>query len=918
VGLPSGTVTFLFTDIEGSTNLWENAPNCMGAALERHDTILHSAIHTRGGRVFSTGGDGLAAVFARSVDAVAAAADAQAALTIEAWPADAPVRVRMGVHTGEAIERDGDYFGPALNRVARLMAMAHGGQVLVSHATEQLVGGSLPKGVELSDLGEHRLRDLSRPERIFQLCAPGCDSRFPPLRSLDAARTNLPVQLTSFVGRDEDVQAVAALITEHRVVTVTGVGGVGKTRLALQVAAEQTDAFPDGVWLVELAPLGESSRVVEAVAAALSVEPITGKTIEQAILNKVSTRAVLLVLDNCEHLLDEARRVAGVLLASAPRLRVLATSREPLGAGGEQVVLLRSLDSQSSVRLFAERAVAVDASFKIGDAEREVVSHLCRRLDGIPLAIELAAARTRMFSPAELAERLDQRFRLLTGGRGAVERHQTLRAAIDWSYEMLGPSERAVFDRISAFWGGCTLAAAQAVCRGDDLDEIEVIDALSSLIDKSLVVADRHDHATRYRQLETVRQYAEERLIASGNAEAARERHARYFLGFARDAGKGLWSTDEITWAQRVEAELDNLRAAVSWAVAAGETDLAMRIAAALVTQAVERPAWATASMAEQALSASGAETHPLRAIVMGEAAWAAARIGDLERTQALVDAAIEAQRHGARFTASVWTYAAMLFDRDMQSDQIALRRSEEALARAEEAGDVLGAIALRSAHAVTLIGWSVLANEARAHAERALADARALGQPALIAMGLLALGQALVTTGETERGLAMLRESRELASKINSTWQSVSTLAALAALEALHGDPVRAAANLRELLERFISRDDPTPVALGALVGALTVFCRIGHPDIVARAHGQLGAAPSLVYGTYGGYLGWYEQAVNEARAALGDQRYESLAAEGATVPLDTFVDEMIANLDQYIAGAGAQSPARTEETSA
>jgi predicted ATPase len=513
------------------------------------------------------------------------------------------------------------------------------------------------------------------------------------------------------------------------------------------------------------------------MAAALSVEPTPRKTIERAILDKVSTSAVLLVLDNCEHLLDEARRVVGVLVRSAPRLAVLTTSREPLGAPGEQVVPLRSLNSESSVQLFAERAVAVDASFTLSDTDVQEVTHLCRRLDGIPLAIELAAARVRMFTPAELAERLDQRFRLLTGGRGAVERHQTLRAAIDWSYDILSAADRTVFDRLSVFWSGCTLTAAQAICSGDGIDEIDVVDALSSLIDKSLVVADHSDRATRYRQLETVRQYAEERLVVSGDADAVRERHARYFADFARDAGRGLWSSEEVAWAQRVEADLDNFRAAVSWAVAAGETDMAMRVSAALVTQAVERPAWATASIAEQALAAAGSGTHPLRAIVMGEAAFAAARIGDIDKARALLQEAIEAQRQGARFTASVWTYAAMVFDRELYSGEIAVQRAEEALARAEAAGDVVGAIALRAAHATTLIGWSDRTDEARAGAERALADARALGQPALIAMGLLALGEALVVTGEAERGLAMLRESWELATKINSTWQSISAL---------------------------------------------------------------------------------------------------------------------------------------------
>jgi len=345
----------------------------------------------------------------------------------------------------------------------------------------------------------------------------------------------------------------------------------------------------------------------------------------------------------------------------------------------------------------------------------------------------------------------------------------------------------------------------------------------------------------------------------------------------------------------------------VSWAVAAGETDLAMRIAAALVTQAVERPAWATASIAEQALSASGADAHPLRALVMGEAAWAAVRIGDIERAQVLLDESIEAQRQGARFTASVWTYAAMLFDRDRYSEERAIQRAEEALARAEAAGDVVGTIALRAAYAVTLIGWSDRSDEARENAERALAEARALGQPALIAMGLLALGETQVATGEAERGLAMLRESRALSTKINSTWQSTSALSALAALQAHHGDPLRAAVDLRELLESFRDNHDYSLSGQGALVGAVAVFCRTGRPDLAARADGQIRLAPTGAYGGFGGNRRLYERALSEVRAALGDQRYEALAAQEATRPLETFVQEMITSLDELLAKAQA-----------
>jgi predicted ATPase/class 3 adenylate cyclase len=894
VELPTGTVTFLFTDIEGSTRLWEQYPDVMPGLLEQHDGVLREAVESNCGLVVKSTGDGTIAVFSSAPDACAAATAAQVSLA--GWTSAPSLRVRMGLHTGAATERDGDYFGSTLNRAARLMAIGHGGQILVSHATEQLVRDLLRDGVELADLGEHRLRDLSSPERVFQLCVPGLGVEFPPVRSLDVLRTNLPVQLTSFVGRDDDVKTVGELLHEHRVVTLTGVGGVGKTRLALQVAADLLDGYPDGVWLVELAPLGEEGRVVEAIAAAFGVDPSPGKTVEQSLLGAIRSSSVLVVLDNCEHLLDEVSRVAGVLAGTAPELVVLATSREPLGVRGEHVVALRSLDPATSVQLFTERAEAVDASFAVSDEDVEVVEHLCRRLDGIPLAIELAAARVRMFSAAELAERLDQRFRLLTGGRGAVERHQTLRAAIDWSYDLLFPRDRAVFDRLSMFAGGSTLDAAQALCSGDDVDDIEVVDALASLIDKSLVVAERSEIGTRYRQLETIRQYAEEQLMASGSADGARERHARYFGDFARDAGRKLWSDTEVEWARRVEADLDNVRAAVSWAVAAGETDLAMRIAGALVTQAVERPIWTTASIAEEALRASDADQHPWRAIVMGEASWAAQRRGDSAAARELVDGALDAQRAGARFTAPVWSYAAMHRAED-DSGQDALALAAEGLERAEAAGDATGAIALRTMYVGQLVQHERGA-EARAEAEQALASARALGQPALIAMGLFALGLALASSGEPDRGITIVRESIEVSDQIGSTWQAVGGLSALAALEALYGDAAQAASSMRTVLE---SARDTSEIhqGLGVINAGLPVFNRYDRADLVARADGQLGSLRAPVYGNY---IIWYRRAVADARAALGDQRYDALAAEGATIPWESYVAETLEHLDTFI----------------
>ena len=903
--LPTGTVTFLFTDLEGSTRLWEEYPDAMPDLLERHDELLREAVETNRGLVVKSTGDGTLAVFSSAPDACAAAMAAQSRLAgLTSVPS---LRVRMGLHTGAATERDGDYFGSTLNRAARLMAIGHGGQILVSRATEQLVRDSLRDGAVLADLGEHRLRDLSSPERVFQLSAPGLVVEFPSLLSLDVHRTNLPVQLTSFVGRDEDVKIVGELLHEQRVVTLTGVGGVGKTRLALQVAADLLDEYPDGVWLVELAPVGEESRVVEAIAAAFDVEPPPGKTVEQSLVDAIRSSSVLVVLDNCEHLLEEASRLAEVLVQTAPQVAVLATSREPLGMRGEHVVALRSLDPTMSVRLFTERAEAVDASFVVSDRDLEIIEHLCRRLDGIPLAIELAAARVRMFSAAELAERLDQRFRLLTGGRGAVERHQTLRAAIDWSYDLLSARDRAVFDRLSMFAGGCTLDAAQALCSGDDADDGEVTDALASLIDKSLVVAERSQIGTRYRQLETIRQYAEERLMASGGADKARERHARYFGTFARDAGRGMWSSAEVEWAQRFEADLDNIRAAVSWAVAAGETDLAMRIAGALVNQAVERPIWATASLAEEALRAPGADEHPWRAIVMGEASWAAQRRGDTDAARELVDAAIEAQRAGARFTAPVWTYAAMHHAADWRN--IALPLSEEALDRAEAAGDTAGAIGLRAMYVTCLIQLDRGA-EARPHAEQALNDGRALDQPALIAMGLLSMGQALASSGEPERGMAIVRESLEVSNQINSTWQTMGALSALAVLEAFYGDATQAATNMRTVLKS--ARDaGEDHIVVGILYDGLAVFNCNDRPDLVARAEGQHRSRRTA---SFGNFLAWHDRAVADARAALGDERYDALAAEGATVPWETFVDETLEHLDTFIQRGQAPEPPQAE----
>ena len=533
VELPSGTVTFLFTDVEGSTRLWEEHPVAMQGALARHDEIVRSSVERRGGYVVKTTGDGFHAAFATASDAATAAIDAQLGLAAEPWSATGPLRVRMGLHTGTAEVRDGDYYGPALNRAARLMSAGHGGQIVVSGVTAGLCDGAFA----LVDLGEHRLRDLSRAERVWQIDLDG--ERFPPLRSLNNLPGNLPVQLTEFVGRAHEVAAVANALEAHRVVTLTGVGGVGKTRLALQAAAEFSDRFHHGTWFCDLAPIASPDGVVGAIADALGIDTGTAAP-DDVLAAALRHHTSLLVVDNCEHVLEEAARIIEKVVRSCPEVSVLATSREGLGAPGEQILVVPSLGvpaadqpvavmvDAESVRLFVDRARAVRAGLDLDDRTIGAIADICRRLDGIPLAIELAAARMQSMSAAEVDERLDQRFRLLTrGGRAALGRHHTLQTTVDWSYQLLEEGERTVLARSSVFAGGFTLAAAEHVVATDGVDPFEVLDVLGSLVRRSMLVADEIDGTTRYRLLETIRQFGADRLEEGGDAEAARGCAAR-------------------------------------------------------------------------------------------------------------------------------------------------------------------------------------------------------------------------------------------------------------------------------------------------------------------------------------------------------------------------------------------------------
>ncbi len=582
------------TDIAGSTRLWEEQREAMVGALASHDALLRTAVEDAGGTVFKTTGDGLLAAFERPGGAIRAAIAGQHALRAHAWPTSAPLRVRMAIHAGDAEVRDDDYFGPALNRVARVLAIGHGGQILVSAAAAALVADDLPPGATLLDSGEHTLRDLARPERIYQLTAPGLGSDFPPLRSGTAVPTNLPVELTTFIGRSREAREIHDLLRAHRVVTLVGVGGTGKTRLMLHVADELAHRHQDGAWLVELASLREPELVAAAVAQALRIEVSPAQPALNAVTDYLRAKDLLLLVDNCEHLIEAVAALVEHLLGSCRSLHVLATSREALGVPGESPYQVPSLTvpetlgetdleavaATEAVRLFVERATTTLPSFRLDESNIASVIEICRRLDGIPLALELAAARANVLSTAEIAQGLGDRFRLLTGGRRtAMPRQQTLQALIDWSWDLLTEADQRLLRRLSVFSGGWTLDAAAGVAGDHDdpgapppggLSRLDTLDGLGRLVDRSLVVVAPAD-TTRYGMLETIRQYANDRLVGSGEAAAERTRHLAWFRRLAADATAGIAGPDMVAWLDRVQADIDNLRTALDWAY---ETDL--------------------------------------------------------------------------------------------------------------------------------------------------------------------------------------------------------------------------------------------------------------------------------------------------------------------------------------------------------
>jgi predicted ATPase/class 3 adenylate cyclase len=909
--LPTGTLTFVFTDLERSTGLWEEHPKAMKQALARHDAILRGAVEAHHGHVVKTTGDGVHAVFASARDALEASLAAQRALTTERWPeVTGPLRVRIGVHTGEAESRDGDYYGSALNRAARLMAIGHGGQVLVSESVEPLVRGALPPDATLIDLGVHRLRDLAQGLRVFQLAHPDLPGEFAALRSMDALPGNLPRQLTTFVGRDREIDALAKLVCDRPVVTLTGVGGVGKTRLALQVAGEMSPTFRDGTWLGELAGVRDPEAVADAIVAVFQIEPRQGVSVAEALLEFLHAKQLLLVLDNCEHLLKPVARLVADIERACPSVRVLATSREGLNVAGEHLAVVSSLEVPDAgasldavghceaVRLFVDRAQAVKAGFVVDAANAEAVAQICRRLDGIPLAIELAAGRVTMLTPAELARRLDQRFRLLAGGRrSAVERHQTLRAAIDWSYELLEMPEQQLLDRLGVFAGGFTLEAAENVAGGAGIDADEVLELLAALVAQSLVVADVEGAETRYSLSETIRQYAQERLDETGDADRVRDQHAAYYTGFAQAVAPYAVGVDEIESSHSLDREVDNLRAALIWAIDTQDTDLAVRLVGLdeLLIIATD-VGFALRGAAESVLEIPGAFEHPKYPAILVAAAWDAAMRGDHQRARRRSDEALAAeQRLGIEPRPGPWqvrTFLAMAAGNVTEVIEDADHGAALCRARGNEPSLVIALFQAATGRA--FVGDTTAAIP---KAEEAVEVARRVASPSLTASALAAAGFVLGGS-QPQRALALLGEAVELS--------ALRKRGALGQVWAVAGHVAALQGNLRHALEFYAKALDElhwvgARTILGAVLRSVADLLAGDDPEAAAVLHGASDAfAPGFVVPQDTAKA--HERALAALEASLNETRRNQLHAQGSAMSEDQTVAYAHAAISRFL----------------
>ncbi|WP_158019857.1 ATP-binding protein [Mycolicibacterium rhodesiae] len=865
---PSGVVTFLFTDIEGSTHRWESDADAMRVALAAHDKVLRTAIDAHGGYVFSHSGDGIAAAFSSPMSAVGAAIDAQR---------DLQLPVRMGIATGEAELRDDDYFGTVLNRAARLMAAGHGGQVLVAESTAGLLSG-----VDLVDLGSRQLRDVPNPLNVFQVKCSGLRTDFPPLRTVDRTPGNLPRSSTAFVGREADVAEIVAALESRPMVTLTGVGGVGKTRLAMETAAYMSSQFADGVFYFELAAVTDENAVPDAVAGVLGITQQPGKSMTESIAAALEGRSRLLVFDNCEHVLDAAADLAEAILASADSVRIIATSREGLALAVEQVWPVRSLALDAAVQLFSERAHRVAPGAVLDDID--AVAEICRRLDGIPLAIELAASRMASMTAVEVRDHLDHRLKLLVGSRRALGRHQTLRHAVAWSYNLLDDAEKRLLERCSVFAGGFDLESACAVAGRPDADRYVIVDLLDALVRKSLIVVEHSSGRTRFAMLETIREFADEQLADRGDVAQARDAHARHFAGREADI-LDLWNSprqrEAYVWYM---TELGNLRSAFRWAADSGDLDVAATIVTYLgiLAYALENPeptVWA-----EELMDSARAAAHPrlVGLYVVAALCWLTGRLEEAIAYTKAGTIAMQSPHRAVPFS-SDGLFGGLYVslgdvDRGISWYDTYLENHE----------DPIGIV---RANRVLALAFAGRVDEAMAAAPDVVDVADASGNPYALSFALLAYGITF-READPEAALEGMRRGLVIAHESGARSNEAYLANNIGRLEASQGDMVAALDHLK--LGIRINHSSGAIVALRSPLAILAnILDRLQLHDQAAVIAGFAASELTAVV------FPEFRDAVTRLREVLGDDRYEALARQGATMTTAAIATYALENVE-------------------
>jgi predicted ATPase/class 3 adenylate cyclase len=910
---PTGTVTFLFTDIEGSTKLWERNASAMQSALARHDEILRSAIEECDGHVFKTVGDAFCAAFSSAPEALGAAISAQRALHDEEWDEGGVIRVRMALHTGAMDEREGDYFGPALNRVARLLLAGHGGQTLLSLASQELVRDSLPAGSSLRDLGEKRLKDLYRPEHVFQITTPDLPSDFPPLRTLESLRNNLPLQPTPLIGREREVGEVCERLgqEEVRLLTLTGPGGTGKTRLALQAAADLLEDFEEGVFFVSFAAVADPDLFFKEIAGALGLRESGDVPFEDLLKEYLGRRELLLVLDNFEQILS-AVPVVGELLSAAPRLKVLATSRIPLGIYGEHEYAvpplsvpdpkrlpdLESLSQYEAVRLFIERAGAAKAGFEITSENAPAVAEICVRLDGLPLAIELAAARVKLLPPKAILIRLSNRLKLLTGGaKDLPERQRTLRGTMEWSHDLLDEGERTLFARLAVFSGGRTLEAIEAVCDAEGDLPVDALDGVSSLLDKSLLRQEEGpEDEPRFVMLETIHEFAREKLEVSDEAEEMKRAHAQYFLTLAEEAYPELKGANQLEWLERLEAEHDNMRAALSWALERKEAEVALRLGGALWWFWWMRGYYSEGRRwLEESLAIAGHVPPEVRAMALAGVGWLAAHQGDLDRAQEACEEGLQLPANEASEAKRCLLVFLGWVEREREDYGRATRLFEESLALSQQVSDAYW-------HATSLSNLALVSyyrgdsEKAPELYEESMDLFRELGHKqglayCLINLALMVYSQGVHPQGDPGRAARLTEEGVALVRELGATGDVALGLCNLGWIALLQGDLGRAADHYGESLS--LSWDTGlTPLVQSVLEG---FACLAGVKGEAQRAARLWGAAQGL-HETKGiprdaDFLAEADARISVVRSGMGEEAWEEAWRKGRAMTLDEAV---------------------------